>query len=689
MRRLLFTILVFCFLSAGAFAQTPGSSGGLVVFETLTSTLSTNPSRANVLASPMTTQSLMFASSSVRLSRNFAIAIANPGSKAAVVTLTLRRGTDGVATATKVLTVGATQQSSIFLNEFYTGLSSPLVDFDGMLSVASDNPVAITAFRFRGDNFTTTPVTTLSFPTTVPQISSAVGGPDAVIVPHFATGNSWSSQIIISNTNAAPMTVRIDLFQQDGTAFTTTMNGLSGSSFLNIVVPARGIVTQSTDANGALRTGYAIVTPVVAGVPPTVLSTIPSAGAVDVPINQKLSASFSKSMDPSTIIAANFKLAGPGVTPVLGSVAYDAVNNIATFTPSSNLAINTAFIATVTTAVKDQSGTAMVSNFTWNFTTGTTISLTSPTVTSVDPANLATGVSISKVPSATFSKAMDPLTITSATFALQGPGTTAVAGTVGYSGSSNTATFTPTSSLVASTLYTATVTTGAKDLLGNALASNFVWSFTTAGVHTGPLNVDLAAAGPYGVLGGSGVTNSGPTTINGSLGTSPTGTLTGSPVVTGSTDLANPAAAAAKLALTAAFNDAAARSLNAISLPGDLSGLTLAPGLYSNSTSVILSAGNVTLDAQGDSTATWVFQVGSTLTTIAGTQVVLAGGAKAANIFWEVGSSATLGTNSIFKGNILASISISANTGAVIEGRLLTQTGAVSLLSNTVTVPTP
>src|SRR6185295_10707702 len=149
------------------------------------------------------------------------------------------------------------------------------------------------------------------------------------------------------------------------------------------------------------------------------------------------------------------------------------------------------------------------------------------------------------------------------------------------------------------------------------------------------------------------------------------------------------AAAEAKVALTAAYNDAAGRSLNAISLPGDLSGLTLAPGLYTNSTSVMLSAGNVTLDAQNDPNAIWIFQMGSTLTTIGSTQVVLANGAKAANVFWQVGSSATLGTTSIFKGNILAAVSISVNTGAVVEGRLLTQSGAISLLSNTVTVPGP
>ena len=120
-------------------------------------------------------------------------------------------------------------------------------------------------------------------------------------------------------------------------------------------------------------------------------------------------------------------------------------------------------------------------------------------------------------------------------------------------------------------------------------------------------------------------------------------------------------------------------------MPGDLSRLTFTPGLYKNSTSVMLSAGNVTLDAQGDPNAVFIFQMGSTLTTSAGTQVVLAGGAKASNIYWSVGSSATLGVNSIFKGTILAEVSITSNNGAVTDGTLLTKTGAVTLEANTIT----
>jgi hypothetical protein len=150
--------------------------------------------------------------------------------------------------------------------------------------------------------------------------------------------------------------------------------------------------------------------------------------------------------------------------------------------------------------------------------------------------------------------------------------------------------------------------------------------------------------------------------------------------------LTDPIAAQAQLDLTAAYNYAAGVQGAAV-LPGDLSGLTFTPGVYKTSSTVELSAGNVTLDGQGDASAVFIFQVGSTLTTLGSTQVILAGNAQAKNVFWQVGSSATLGTNSVFQGTIMALQSITMDTGASLTGRVLARNGAVTLDSNTITVP--
>src|SRR5256885_2062058 len=286
---------------------------------------------------------------------------------------------------------------------------------------------------------------------------------------------------------------------------------------------------------------------------------------------------------------------------------------------------------------------------------------------------------------------MDPLTISPASLRVTGPGGTAVTGAVAYDVPSKIATLTPVSDLAPNAVYTATITIGARDLAGNALAANFVWSFTTAATPAGQAPVALGAASTFAVLAGSTVTSTGATTVNGDLGLSPGTAVTGFPpgTVNGTIYAGNPAAAQAQLDLTAAYNDAAGRTLGAITLPGNLGGQTLTPGLYKSTSSLEISSGDLTLDAQGDANAVFIFQMASSLTTTVDRQVILSGGARAANVFWQVGSSATLGTGSVFKGNILAMASITVTTGAAVEGRLLARTGAVTLDSNVIGLAIP
>jgi hypothetical protein len=426
--------------------------------------------------------------------------------------------------------------------------------------------------------------------------------------------------------------------------------------------------------------------------PPKVVSVAPPNGANGACPNTIVTATFSEAMNPSTINATTFTLTGPGTTSVPGQVTYTASSNTATFTPASTLALNALYTATITTGVKDAFGNALASNFVWSFTTGTTTCQPGPpTVISVGPPNLSSGVCPNTVVVATFSEAMNPATITTTTFTLTGPGTTPVTGAVTYDAPSHAATFTPSSILLLNTLYTATITTGAQDLFGNPLASNYVWTFTTATVSCQTTVPPLGSAATFEVLAGSTVTNTGPTIITGGdLGLSPGSAVTGFPPGTltapADMEITNPVAAQAQLDLTTAYIYTAGLPGGAV-LAGDLSGLTFPPGLYKNSSTVMLTAGSVTLDAQGNANAVFIFQIGSTLTTLGGTQVILAGNAQAKNVFWQVGSSATLGTNSIFEGTIMSLQSITLDTGAALTGRALARISAVTLDDNAVTAP--
>jgi len=192
--------------------------------------------------------------------------------------------------------------------------------------------------------------------------------------------------------------------------------------------------------------------------------------------------------------------------------------------------------------------------------------------------------------------------------------------------------------------------------------------------------VGLGTAASFAVLAGQGVTNTGPTVVNGDLGTSPNPAVTGFPPgkVNGQIHKADAVALQAQKDLTTAYNDAAGRT-PVTTIATELGGQTLKPGVYNSESGTFQITGTLTLDAQGDPNAVFIFQMASTLITASSSKVSLLDGASTCNIFWQVGSSATLGTNSTFTGNILALTSIQVQTGVTVDGRALARNASVTL----------
>ncbi|MDO8998404.1 MAG: ice-binding family protein [Bacteroidota bacterium] len=215
--------------------------------------------------------------------------------------------------------------------------------------------------------------------------------------------------------------------------------------------------------------------------------------------------------------------------------------------------------------------------------------------------------------------------------------------------------------------------------------------------------INLNSASSYAILAGSLVSNVPASSVTGNVGLSPAAgsniTGFGGGEITGTVytvDASGPSGSvpnptgltAAKGDLTIAYNDAAGRTaVDIVLLAGNIGGLTLTPGLYKSSGSLQISSGDLTFDALGNANAVFIIQIASTLNTSSGRQVILKNGALASNIFWQVGTSATLGTTSVFKGNIMADQSIALNTGATVEGRLLARIAAVTIESSTVVKP--
>lgn len=209
-----------------------------------------------------------------------------------------------------------------------------------------------------------------------------------------------------------------------------------------------------------------------------------------------------------------------------------------------------------------------------------------------------------------------------------------------------------------------------------------------AGTGSVPIGSINRGINNFRILAGSTVTSTGGTRITGDVGVWPGSAVTGfgPGTMSGNGGLPHVADAAAKAAqadLTIAYNDAAGRPMKA-TVAGNIGGQTLTPGVYKSTSSLAISSGDLTLDAQGNSSSVFIFQVASALTVTSGRKVILSGGALASNVFWQVGSSATLGTTSDFSGTILANTSVSILTGATLHGRALARSAEVSMQTNSV-----
>ena len=501
------------------------------------------------------------------------------------------------------------------------------------------------------------------------------------------------------------------------------------------------------------------------GVVSTVPATSTPGPTTGVANNTAITATFTEDISPATISATSVLVTCPAPCAApAGTVSYVVGSRTAVFTPAAPLAAGTNYTVTITSAVTDLAGNALAgnqaplpgaSNYAWTFLTSGPIAPANISVLSTNPAANASGICTNATINATFSLPsglrLDPATVNSATFTVKGPGPVPVpvtaASVVVDSASGRIATFTPLAALTANTTYTATIkggTNGVKDLAvpGNVLANDFNWTFTASGtclppVVSGPGPVNLASASSFGTFGGSaGVTNQGLLTIiNGDLGTTavstavtgfhdagPGCTYTETPLNVGTVNgkiytAAPPPTSAcpsegnattfaiatrARADALDAYNALVAQPGGPDPGAGNLGSLVLAPGVYTASSgSFMIRGGNLTLDAQGNANAVWVFQMATTLT-VGGPgaafpqSVTLANGAQAKNVFWQVGSAATInaGGGGTMVGTIISQAGVAISTAgnvaiSTLNGRALSLGASVTMVNTVVNVPAP
>lgn len=528
-----------------------------------------------------------------------------------------------------------------------------------------------------------------------------------------------------------------------------------------ILAPATNYTATVSDAK-SLASGLTMASPYVwrftTGITadttrPRVSLTVPATTnpgpLTGVPANTAISAVFTEAMAPASLNAASFTLtcAAPCVSPP-GAVSYSVARKTAFFKPSAALAVGTTYTVTVTRAATDlarnqlagnQAALPAASNHVWTFTTAAPIAPANVSVLSTRPAanaaNVCTNASISATFNVPSGLQMDPATVNAANFSLSGPALTpvAVASVVLDDATGRTATLTPLAPLTAGVTYAAVVkggVNGVRDLANpaNPMAALYQWSFTAVNCTPPPVPsaIVLGAASTFASYGGTaGMTNQGiDTVINGDIGTTAVSTgVTGlhdtdgnvytvTPLndgaVNGSIYTYPPAPgnattkAIADSALNAAqnaYNQLVAMPPGAYAGAGELGLLTLAPGTYTSATSYKLTQGDLTLDAQGDPNAVFVFQMGSSLTVgIAGPtgarSIILANGAQAKNVFWQVGTSATINGagGGFMKGTIIAQQAVTFSTAGnakltVLDGRALSLISGVTMVNTRINLP--
>ena len=548
--------------------------------------------------------------------------------------------------------------------------------------------------------------------------------------PMTATTVTSSFTLACPAAAAVPATVNYDAASQ--TATLTPASALPANTVCQATIS-----TAATDSTGiALAAPFTWTFSTAASTDvtrPTVTITLPANAASSVPTNTRITAAFSKAMAASSVNNTTFTVVDATLgTPVPGTVTYTAASNTATFTPGTlPLAGGDLFTARISAAATDLAGNGLAgssaalpaaSDYVWTFTTATTTDTTAPTVASISPIDGSTGNCLTKTVTATFNKAMDPTTITASSFLVTAGGV-AVAGTVSYDTAAMLATFLPgaAAGFAPNTAFVVTVTTAVTDLAGNPLAADKVWGFST-GAQACNAGVALGGAASFGAFGGgAGVTNQGiNTVVNGNLGSTAACTLitgfhdalhvyTQTPLnvgaVNGAIDCAPPApgtpatmaiATQARADAQTAYNALAAMPPGSDPGAGQLGGATLLPATYTSALGTFdITTGDLTLDAQGDPNATWVFQSASALTVglpATPRHVLLINGASARNVYWQVGSAARIETGSLMVGTIIAPAGVTISTaGQTIQttliGRAIGLTASVTLVNTTIVAP--